>query len=280
MYFSNVVGKDGIGRFTRKNNQRAKAANVFENTFEDVVEGGVILDEDGVIRVVEGNSEKVKEQFGKVWKTAEEKDAAKAVDLADTLENPLIWCLTDEITLLENTRTYFKFIPINNDLFLFCLVEGVCKIGSDKIPLIRNISPVEERERSYTYRCVDLCNLTSAYDKETGFNMIMSIVCAMVITHRDTNRKISTIRDCQYVLTEESLNAFKKRQEEIRLEKERKRAEQLEARKEAERKAKLAEIERERKEDIADKPIGLGKNEGKSKELNQGAAAFLQMFSK
>lgn len=281
MYFSNVIGKSGVGRFARTG-VKFHTGSVFENDCEDVVEGGVIVDGD-TIRVVGGDDSRIKEHFGEIWHERDDKAKEKKVQLADTPENPLIWCLTDKVTLLENTRTYFKFIPINADMFLFCLVEGVCKLGSDGIPLIRNINPVEERDVEYTYTCKDLCSYSSVHDKETGYNMVMNVVHAKVIHHRESNRKIQTVKECLYMITDEPVKAYKAKQEAIKAEKERKRAEELELRRAAEAKAKKMEAEKEKKADVTNKafPNSTGvKNSGKDKGLDQGAAAFLQMFSK
>lgn len=272
MYFSNLLGNDGIGRFPRLGVKGDKAY-VFVNNLKELTAVGGIVCDGAEVKVVTGEDEAIKTTFGNVWLTGE-KEKEKATAYADTEENPLIWCLTDQVAFYATSKTVFKFIPIDRKRFLFCLISGTCAFGKEGILLSRNVTTVYESEL-VVYDASKLYATSILTDKETDYKMVYDCVNAvqLSLSQKDSSVKARTLRDCCVVLTDYSIN----KERELKKEKQRKLKEAKKARIEARR---IAEEQALQARKQAEEEADLAKKDFKSVDgLNSDAAIFLQLVS-
>lgn len=289
MFFVNMLDDKGKGEFKRlfvKGNTGCKFVNTVSD--EEIAEGaGLALDGDS-IRVVSSSVDGYDKLSG-VFK--DPLGECKPADIEDSEENPLIWVLTDEVSFLHGSSNLFKLISINQDMFLFCLVKGICGVGEDKTILMRSIPPVTEREM-ITYKAKDLYSSCSAIDKESGYNMTFDKVNCMRITiSRDASSISSkTFPDLSVTISEEGCQKERERKAEAKKRAEERRKAQAEERRLAEERAKRMREQEEHDSDMSVPPVHNTKvrnskehfyAEPKSrKEVCTGAAAFLALVNK
>lgn len=265
MYFSNMLGDKGVGRFSRTG-KRGEGVAFFENNVaEPTAVASIIVDGDS-IKVVEGVSDK--DVSGKLYAG---EDEVKARELADTEENPIIWVLTDRVAFYLNSTAHCKYIYINENMMLFCLVKGVCDIGSEAITLSRNTTSETASRVAAPVYPNDLLQFSSIVDKKTGYNMSIDSVVALDVLLRDSQRKIRTSRELSTVLSTATRDRLARKQEEKEKKKEQIRAEILAQRKLAEQKDK------KRRQEEAVRAEGETFGEINSQGQNTSASAFLQM---
>lgn len=253
MFFVNMLDERGKGQF-RRSRVRGEQASVFVNEYEEGESpiGGIIAD-GKYIRVIGENNSATASLLGKMVDPLKEHTEAQ---LADTDENPVIWVLTDEVSFLCGTSNLFKMLPINDDMFLFCLVKGVCGIGKDQTMLTRCIPPISERE-VITYKPADLYSLCGAKDSDIGYCMTYDSVPYMRLSITRDGMGVSTKTFMEYttILSTEGAKKEKERIEEAKRRAEERRKAQEEARRLAEAKAKAEQAEEEKIGDLGATPF-------------------------
>lgn len=227
MLFVNLLGEIGVGEVERKNPGK-KGITRFSNTIESMSENAELYVDDGClfIKEIEGGICHDGIDIGGLVGCNTEPELLK-----DTEDNPLIWLLTDSVSFFNRSHVDGKFITINDDMYLFCLVKGACVVDMDgeEVALKRCLSSSADGD-TYAVSPMDMVGMASYYDKETGYNMVWDSVNTISFVMRG-GISCKTMREQSPLFTTENLEAAK---EKLRLEKEKKEKEI------AERKAKFA----------------------------------------
>lgn len=267
MYFSNMLGAFGEG-VSNRTKTKGKGVCFFNNSVGEPTTLGSVVIDGNTLRV----SEEVgsdKDITGKLWS---DDNPERLAELADTEENPLIWVLTDNVAFFPQIGTYFKFCFINPDMILFCLIEGACAIGSDRIVLSRNTTAnIPDEKNAVGYKPEDLLKFASLIDKETGYNMAVDSVVACRVALKESQMSVKTLRDLSIIMSYENRDFMRKKKEERERRAEERKAAILESR----RKAEKVDRERRQKEELEAEGQTFGDVD--SSGQNTSAAAFLNL---
>lgn len=291
MYFSNMLGENGFGTFTRGNKD---SIYPFINNLNDsnVFSGGVCLE--GKSLVVGDES---KEIMCKDIRDHEQKSDIynKSVgckytygQVSDTEENPLITVLCKGIYFYEGIRTFVKFINVGKDAILACLVYGACDFefyDGESVPMQRCDEHELKGKRHY-YTGEKLMNSLYSVDAESGYDYTYDAVHAVLVNigmvKGELSCKYKSVKDKTYIFSTDGIeNAREKarqKKEEARRKAEEHRnnlvAMQIAYNKRQEEKAK--ETEAQKKEDKEKRTRARSTSSGTKENVSVGAAFFLQ----
>lgn len=265
MYFCNLMGNDGVKTFRIRN----ESTEEFVNTIAEGTVKGFITEKDGQLVVttnendvnifrkgLEGNPEDLY--------APELKRNLTFKQIDDTEENPLVIVLCNKITFFDNVPANVKYIDLDGEGILACLISGACEFNG--IPMQRCNTQYLDDRKSYDYTGEDISNTLSAMfkDRECGYSYNLDIVAQLETVIKETkaigkSTKHHMVKDGIYFITEENLRhrQEKERQRKEKIERERiRKIEERNARMEAEKARKRAEEEKERKEMFDSASIG------------------------
>lgn len=105
--------------------------------------------------------------------------------IADTEENPLVIVLCSEIAIFDGVSAGLKYIYINEDTILACLIYGVCEF--DGVPMQRCNTQVFENKKKKLFSGKDMKELSSCEDTETGYSYLKDVVNQVEISYKDSS---------------------------------------------------------------------------------------------
>lgn len=265
MFFSNLIGEAATGSVKRSTN---KGLNFFVNKYDGVQEANVYKVNDSLVVCSKDEvdpdaiSAFGEDLIGEASEPFHKNLGCKLTygDVQDTEENPLIWVLAKEVTFFEGIKTYIKYININPNMVLVCLVYGACgfNVGGEEVVLTRCIE-TEPKANTGRKTCSgeELVSRCYVVDGETGYNMAYDVTNAVVVSIKVSKGEFSykKVNNGIVVLSTSGLDeARKKREVKLQKEKERKAQEQ-ERRRIAEAKAREEKRKEEELKEFSESPL-------------------------
>lgn len=293
MYFSNLLGSKGNDLFNTHGLMSLKAET------NATVEQKNVVFKDGVLCLDTNEREDVflknlfikedNEPFHSAYKRAE----TTYGQVKETEENPLVVVLAKGVKFYEGVPTYIRYINIDKDAVLVCLVYGACQFVYEDngvettIDMQRCMNKDFANKMTETYNGKKLQELCKNTDKQSGYDVTADSVNAVVVSFRTnpitkvSSSSYKSVKEEFYVIDNSRLEKAREKAEAREKAKEQAEIEKLAARKEAEMKAR-EKAEAEMKEDISAITKGTkatGKDielkEDKSTGVNKGAAMFM-----
>lgn len=282
MLFANLLGKDGVGTFTRSTRKNTVP---FTSDVDEIYEEKRVVMRDGSLVTVSGadESEDIFVQDLKGEGLYAEKICPYTVNqLKDTEENPLIVVLTDSVKFYEGTPSLVKYVPISSDKFLLCLMYGACEFrcaDGSYIPMSRNLENESTGITTGEYKASKLKDMSSSIDSESDYDMYMDMVNAVLVDIKNEYvSRYKTVQSSEYLFS--TVNRDERR---AYLENKKKQeAEEAERRREANKKfmedyhKREAEEASRKKEDkrafSKPKNVRLPKDDATERKVQKGSA--------
>jgi len=189
MYFCNMLGKDYMKSY---NNGKVTISR------EDVSEGFLALTSDGKVVNVDSNSteknlflnglvvepDKLDTTY-RVGKPTGRKGNITYKMIQDTEENPLIIVLCKELAFYEGIEADVRFINLDDDCVLACLVAGVCCFDGTPMQRCNNVNFAGKKLLKFDSKKLNGFTEKLYTDKDTGYVYNKDVLCAVCVLMED-----------------------------------------------------------------------------------------------
>ena len=284
MIFANLMGEKGVGTFKRSTR---KNTIPFENSVSEIYEEKRVVFKDGKLQVTDGSAVDdifMKDIIGREGVYCEKLGSMTINELKDTEDNPLFAVLSDGVKFYEGIPSLIKYIHIEDDMFVLCLMYGACEFACSDgtyIPMTRNITVnIEGRPVTPVFTDAKLKNMSSSIDSESDYDMAYDMVNAVLVDVKNEYvSKYKTIRDAEFIFSTVNRDERRALLEERRLAKEAEIARKREENKKfmEDRRKKEAQLKEEAVQAQFKKPtnVKVPKAEVKKEEGSVGAKNFM-----
>lgn len=267
MYFCNMLGEGYVKSY---NNGKVTISKT------EVSEGFLGIDDKGNVVNVDSNStntnlfgsgiivdkEKLEELY-RVGKPTGKKGNITYKMIQDTEENPLIIVLCKEISFFEGIEADIRFINLDDDCILACLVSGVCAFDGTPMQRCNTVNFMGKNMIKFNSKQLSDFTVKMYTDKETGYVYNKDVLCSICVVMMDDKNFNAKKVGTTFILDNTGLDKAKKVLEErkakaIALEekKQEERQQYLDSIKEKEEREAREKAEKEEREALAAASVG------------------------